>query len=107
MTTDDLLRQMLDAAKTSFDEQWPGIQALALTAFKTLAQNMVDITSLKATGNITEEQARLLIDIQKNAIKTVLLTEKGLGLLAVEAAINAALNVVSGAVNTAIGWKLL
>jgi hypothetical protein len=37
----------------------------------------------------------------------VLLTLEGLGLLAVEAAINAALKVVSDTVNSAIGFALL
>ena len=47
------------------------------------------------------------MEIQKNASRTVLLTIEGLGLLAVEAAINAALNVVKDAVNTGIGFTLL
>ena len=107
MNTEELLQQMLDAAKGPIGESWPGVRALATSAFKTLAQNMVDIGIMKAAGEISEEQARLLTDMQKNTLKTVLLTEKGLGLLAVEAAINAALGVVAGTVNKAIGWELL
>ena len=58
-------------------------------------------------GKITEEQARLYIDIQKNSMRIVLLTIEGLGILAVEAAINAAIDVIRSTVNTALGWRIL
>jgi hypothetical protein len=45
--------------------------------------------------------------MQKNALKTVLLSEKGLGLLAAEAAINSILDAVRTAVNTALGFALV
>ena len=45
--------------------------------------------------------------MQKNASRSVLLTVEGLGILAVEEAINAALDVIKGAANKAIGFALL
>ena len=45
--------------------------------------------------------------MQKNATKTVFLTVEGLGILAVEAAMNAALKTIRDAVNTAVGFVLL
>ena len=57
--------------------------------------------------DITEEEANILITMHKRSMTTVLLTIKGLGLLAIEAAINAALGVARDTINTAIGWKLL
>jgi hypothetical protein len=58
-------------------------------------------------GFIITEQSRLKLSLQKNVFKTVLLTEAGIGLLAVENALNAALDLIKGAVNTAIGFALL
>jgi len=48
-----------------------------------------------------------MIGIQQNAFKIVLLSEEGLGLLTVEAALNAVLKVIRSAVNTALGFTLI
>jgi hypothetical protein len=47
------------------------------------------------------------MEMQKNAARMVLLAIEGLGILAVEAAINAALAVVKEAVNGALDFALL
>jgi hypothetical protein len=107
LNTDDLLRQMLEAAKPELGKHWSDMSGLATSGFKNLSRNLADIAAMKEAGTITEEQALLMIDLQKNALKTLLLTEKGLGLLTVQNVINAALGVVRQAVNTAIGWPLL
>ncbi len=104
---DELLKQMLGAAKNELGKHWPAIKDLAGSQFKQLAQNAADIELMKAKGTITEQQAKLLMDMQKNTLKTILLAEEGLGLLAAEAAINAAIDVVSGTINKTIGWSIL
>ncbi len=105
----ELLTDMTNAAKTSLAGKWPAISDVATSSFKSLAQNLVDIEkmSLPPSPSISKAQAKLLINMQKNTIKMVLLSEEGLGLLAAEAAINAALNTVKTAVNSAIGFVLL
>ena len=107
LDTNDLLKQMVAAASASLSSKWPEIRDLATTQLKQLAQNLADIEVMKLKGSITEEQAQLLIDMQKNTLKIILLTEEGLGLLAVEAAINAVVDVISAPVNKALGWSLL
>ena len=104
---EELLNNMLKAAKKSLEKKWPGIRDLATSEFRKFAQNIEDIRLMKKKKSITREQAQLQLDIQKNSIKTVLLTEEGLGLLAVEAAINAAMDAIRATVNAAIGWALL
>jgi hypothetical protein len=104
---EELLQTMLKAVKKSLENKWPAVRDLASSEFGKFAQNIEDIRKMKKKKTITLSQARLQLDIQKNSIKTVLLTEEGLGLLAVEAAINAALDAIRSTVNTAIGWALL
>ena len=87
--------------------KWPDIKEYGEAEAKKLAETLVMIEALKLSGKINEEQARLHLEIQKNAARAVLLTLEGLGILAAEAAINAALNVVKGAVNTAVGFALI
>ncbi len=102
-----LLNQMVEAAKTSLKDKWPAIRDLATSSFKNLAQTVVDIEEMQLRGTITHEQAQLLLNMQKNNLKIALLTEEGLGLLAVEAAINAVLDGIKNTVNTAIGFAIL
>ncbi|MFQ2511071.1 hypothetical protein ACK31D_04120 [Aeromonas caviae] len=98
---------IINALKESLSEKWPEIKAYGEAEGKKLAQTLIMIEALKVSGEINEEQAALHLEIQKNATRMVLLTFKGLGLLAVEAAINAALDVVKDSVNQAIGFSLI
>ena len=102
-----LLKDMLSAAKDSLGSHWEGIKDVATISFKGLAQHLVDIEKMRLNGTITPEKAALLIGMQKDAVKIAIATEEGLGLLAAEAAINAALDVVRNTVNAAIGFAIL
>ncbi len=102
-----LLKQMLDAAKNTLASKWPSVKDLATSSFKTLAHSLIDIEEMKLAGTITEEQARLLLDMHKNTVKIVLLSEEIIGIVAAEEAINAALDSIKTTVNTAIGFALL
>jgi hypothetical protein len=102
-----LLEQMVDAGKTSFGSSWPGVCDLATSSFKKLAHTLVHIEEMRLDGIVTDEQARLLLDMEKNTFKIVMLSLQGMSLLLVEAALNAALDVVRTTVNTAVGFLLL
>jgi len=102
-----LLNNMLDAAKASLNTKWPGVAGVATTTFKSLAQHLADIETMRRNGTITPEKAALLVDMQKNAVRIAMLTEEGLGLLAAEAAINAAMDAIRSTVNTAMGFVLI
>jgi hypothetical protein len=107
LNTSQLFKDMLGAAQPILIKFWKEAKPYAETEFKSLAQNLVMIEKLKLQGVINKEKALIHIDIQKNSFRTVLLTIEGLGALAVENALNAALGVVKKTVNTAIGWNLL
>lgn len=103
----ELAGSMIGAAKGTLDRDWKRARAFAEPELSRLAQSLVDIGTLLAQGTITELEARSLFEIHKNTTRTVLLTVKGLGLLAVENAINAALGAVQQAVNGALGVALI
>ncbi|WP_259068713.1 hypothetical protein HDF24_07365 [Mucilaginibacter sp. X4EP1] len=107
LNLDDLFNKMVGAATTSLSGKWPAISALATTSLKTLAQNLVNVQELLLAESISQAQATLMIDMQKNSLQTVLLSEEGLGLIAAQDAINAVIGVVKDAVNVAIGFALL
>lgn len=107
LSASQLGKTILAALKGALTEKWPEIKEYGEAESKKLAQTLVMIEALKVSGKINEEQAALHMEIQKNSSRTVLLTIEGLGVLAVEAAINSALNVVKDAVNTVLGFELL
>lgn len=107
LNASQLGKDILITLKGTLTEKWPEIKEYGEAESKKLAHALVMIEALKVSGKINEEQATLHLEIQKNASRIVLLTIEGLGILAVEAAINAALNVVKDAVNSALGFALL
>ncbi len=103
----ELAGNMLSAMRGVLSEKWPEIKEYAESEAKKLAQSLVMIEALKVANKIDADEATLHLSIQKNASRTVLLTIKGLGILAVEEALNAALDVVKDMVNTALGFTLI
>lgn len=107
LNVSQLGKDILGAFKGALTEKWPDIKDYAEAEAKKMAQTLVMIEALKLSGKINNKQANLHVEIQKNATRIVLLTLEGLGVLAVEAAINAALGVVKDTVNSALGFALL
>jgi hypothetical protein len=103
----DLVANMLSAAGDSLKDKWPESKDYAESEFKKIGETIIFISQEVLAGRMSEEKTKLHLEMQKNSSKMVLLTLEGLGLLAVEAAINAALKVVSDTVNSAIGFALL
>lgn len=102
-----LVKDMAGAATGVLKEKWPSVKTYAEAEFKKLGETVIAVQKSKLTGNITEEEARLLLEMQRNAMRSVFLTVEGLGIIAVEEAINAAMAVVRSTINTAIGWSIL
>jgi hypothetical protein len=102
-----LLQDMLTAAGQELNKHWKEAKPYAEQETKAFIANIQLMAELKIKSSITEVQARLYLEIQKSSWRTVLLTIAGLSLLAVEAAINAALDVAGKVINKALGWDLL
>jgi hypothetical protein len=102
-----LLKSMSTAAEGVLKAHWKETKPYAEKEFKSFTENLKLIAKLKLQGKINKEQAKAYIEIQKSSMKIVLLTIEGLGILAVEAAINAVINVIRTTVNNAIGWAIL
>lgn len=107
MNFSNLLPDMLNAAKLPLAKQWNEAKPYAEEQLQSFIQSIERVALLKLEGSITEEQARLLVSMHKRSMITVMLTIKGLGLLAIESAINAALGAARDTINTTLGWKIL
>jgi hypothetical protein len=102
-----LFDSMLKAAETSLGKDWPKARDYARVAFTGLADALVDIAALAAAETINRQQAQALVRIHRNTSTMVLLTIEGLGIIAVENAVNAALKVLRDTVNKAAGFGIL
>jgi len=98
---------ILGAFAGAFKKKWPDIKEYGESEAKKLAQTLLMIEALKISGEINEKQAQIHLKIQENSTRMVFLTVEGLGILAVEAALNAALDAVKQTVNKAVGFLLI
>lgn len=100
-------KDMIAAARGVFDQKWPEVKEYAEYELKDLARVLGRISSRHAQGKITEERAKSLIRAQIKSMEIVLLAVEGMGILMVEAAINAVIEAVRTTVNRSIGFPLL
>ena len=98
---------MVAAASAALGKDWNAARTYAVPEFKRLAAVLTGIAEQTATGELTLAEARALLQIHQNTTRNVILAVQGLGLLAVENAVNAALGVVRDAINTAAGGILV
>lgn len=99
---DQLGSDIVAAMKGEVAEKWPNIKDFAETQGKILANSAADLTRLRVEGTISDAELKLHLDLQKQASKQVLLAIEGMGILAVEAALNAAINVINAAIDAAL-----
>lgn len=103
----DLTKAIVAAMKGVLANNWPKLRDYSTGEAKKLAASLVQIETLKATDQISEAECSVLLEMQKNSTRAVLLAVKGMGLLTVEEALNAALAAVQTTVNAAIGFALI
>ncbi len=98
---------MLEAMKPVLTKYWGEVRDYAETEAGKMAATLANITTLRVTNKISDEQAQALLEMQKHSMQAVLLAIEGIGLIAAQNAINAGLGAVKTVVNKAIGFPLL
>ena len=104
---DRLVHDMSIAAASVLKSKYPDVRSYAETEFRKIGHPIELIAREFAAGEITEEQASVLLDMQKGASRSVLLTVEGMAAVAAEQAINAAFDAVRQTVNGAVGFGLI
>jgi len=102
-----LLGPILSAIKPVLSKYWGDVKDYAETEAEKMAKTLATITELRVANKINDQQAQALLDMQKHAMQVVFLAVEGIGLIAAQNAINAALGAVKDVVNKAIGFALL
>src|SRR4029453_1076801 len=107
LSVGDLVSDMLQAVKASLGKDYSKAKDFARPEVQRLARSVVDIAKLVATGKVTKQQARSLVAIHKNTTRVVFLTIEGLGIIAVENALNAAIGAIRDTVNGAVKFAFI
>lgn len=100
------LADALTAAKDTAGTQYPKVRDVITTCAKQLAILAADIAEKRNKNQISAAEADYLLDLHKNSMRIYLLNVKGVTGLAIEAVINAVINVFVTALNTAVGAGL-
>jgi len=107
LSVGDLVSDMLQAVKASLGKDYSKVKDFARPEVQRLARSVVDIAKLVAAGKVTKQQAKSLVAIHKNTTRVVFLTIEGLGIIAVENALNAAIGAIRDTVNGAVKFALI
>lgn len=102
-----LSSDMLAAAKPVLQAHWGKAAPYATAEIQKLAICAAQIEAGYKSGEITAEEAGILRDMQASASRAALTTIETIGLIAAQDAINAALKVLTAAVNKAVGIAIL
>jgi hypothetical protein len=107
LNTTQLTRDMLDAVQTVLKAHWKDTKPFAEAEVKKLAITATQIAAGQLAGTLNKAQAKILVRMQGNASQAVLTSIETIGMIAAQDAINAAVAVLRGAVNSAIGVPFL
>src|SRR6266513_2280696 len=107
LNAEQLSNDMVAAVKPVLQAHWGRAAPYATAEAQKLAICAVQIEAGYKSGELTAEEAGILRDMQASASRAALTTIETIGLIAAQDAINAALKVLSAAVNKAVGIAIL
>jgi hypothetical protein len=98
-----LLQDVINAAKTTAGAEFPKIESSVSTGSQQLVILAEDIAQKKALGQITDDEASMLLELQHNSATAMFMAVEGISALAAEAVANAVIKVVADTLNAALG----
>ena len=107
MDVEQLFGQMVAVGAEAFGAGWGQVEKFAKVEFKTIAQRIEQIGQGLLRGDFDLTTGKMLVAMQINLATAAIAGATTLTMLAVEAAINAVLAVIKGAVNSALKMALL
>ena len=103
-----VLKDMLGASQAQATAVWSKVKGDVEQEFKTLVSVGARIVARKEAGTISEVNAKFLIAQYYGAARNFLYSLEGIANLVIEAMINAALDVLRTAIQTATsGWVVI
>jgi hypothetical protein len=104
---DNVVPNMLKAAEGVCEKDWDVVKGYAEDEFNKATAEGKQIAAQVVAGTMSTDDAKTIMTMEANSMKAVLLAVEGISEIAVEQAINAALDVLGSAIEKAIGVSLL
>ena len=101
-----VVSDMVNAAKGVLTKQWPGVKDYAEEEMEKIAKRVELIVKKSIAGDINEEEAKILLQMQTNAAAGTLAILEGISRLMAEQAINAALEGLKNAIKGVLPFDL-
>lgn len=101
-----VVSDMVSAAKGVLTKQWPEVKDYAEEEMEKIAKRGELIVKKSIAGDISKEEAKILLQMQTNAAAATLAILEGISRLMAEQAINAALKVLKNAIKKVLPFDL-
>jgi hypothetical protein len=98
-----VVSDMVQASSKNLSGGGNQAQEYAAHEYTQFIEDIEHVQNMAEQGSITDEVAQYLVDQHRLSMQAVLLTIKGLKLIAVQNAVNAALKVLNAALQAALG----
>ena len=98
---------MVDAVKGVLTKQWPEVKDYAGEEMSKITGRVELILKKYTAGDINEDEAKLLLQMQKNAAAGTLAILEGISRLTAEQSVNAALGVLRKAIEGILPFDLI
>jgi hypothetical protein len=98
-----LLQDIIAAAKTTAAQQFPKIESAVTTGAQQLVVMAEDIDQKTRLHQISDDEASMLLELQHNSQRAMMMAVEGISALAAEAVANAVIKVVADTLNAALG----
>ena len=98
-----VVNEMLQAALPYLSKGGQQASSYASHEFQQYIVNVEHVQNMAEEGKVTDQEAQYLVDQYKLSMRAVLLAIEGLGVIAAQNAINAAIDVLNSALNAALG----
>lgn len=102
-----LLSKMVSVAREIAQNDWDEIEQIAKDEFEMILNRIERIGIKHKAGKLSDEEAKLLLDLQVLPAQTVLGRREVLGSLKAQRMITAVFNAIGGIVNRFVGFELI
>jgi len=101
-----ILNDSIEAVKPILGKSWKSFKPYAEHEFKKFAESAAFLAELRLTNKIDDDELKERLEIQRIALKNVMLAVEGIGLVTAQNAINAVIEIVKKAAKAALSVAL-
>ncbi len=101
-----ILNDSVAVVKPILGKSWKDFKPYAEHEFKKFAESAEFLAKLKLQNSLDDEELKARLELQKLALKNVMLTIQGVALVTAQKAVNAVLDIVAKAIKTVINVSL-